>query len=329
MSARRSFLAFAGLVLLGAALVVMLARAAPAEPREPFNSKLKKRLEAAQPEIVLIGNSMVNSRFTEAELGRLLAPKRVGMVAVGGSKSAFWYLALKNVVLPGTRPREILFFYRRRELTDARDRALGPDAHRLHWVSRSDDPFVAEILAPGWDEPVERIGWTLGRLAPVGRLHAVLEPTIDSFASSTAELLTGARGKEPSKKALTSVFAVSKLRSSDLETLRSEKENVPFQEELGRSFLPAIIQMAKDAKIKLTFLRVRTRTDAAAKKPRRLRSYDRALLAYLRKNGAEHVDLTGNAWETESLYGEGDHIHRRYRDQYTRLFVQHYRDVFD
>jgi hypothetical protein len=251
------------------------------------------------------------------------------MVAIGGSKSAFWYLALKNIVLPGTRPKEILIFYRRRELTDARDRALGPDAHRLHWVSRTDDPFVAEILAPAWDEPVERTGWMLGRLAPVSRLHALVEPPLDYFASSTATLLGGARGRKRSKQALESVFAVSKLRSSDLENTESKKERVKFHDALPRSFLPATIALVKDAGIKLTFLRVRTRTDAASGKPRKQREFDAALVAYLRENGAEHVDLTGNTWETESLYGEGDHIHRKHRDRYTRLFVRHHRDVFD
>jgi hypothetical protein len=50
VTARRSLLGFAGLALLGVALVVLLSRAAPTEPREPFRSKQKRQLEKMQPE---------------------------------------------------------------------------------------------------------------------------------------------------------------------------------------------------------------------------------------------------------------------------------------
>jgi hypothetical protein len=110
MSARRSFFTFAGLAALGLALVVLLARVAPVEPRQPFNQPLKSRLQKLRPGVVLIGNSMVNSRFSEKDLARLLGRKRVAVIGIGGSKSAFWYLLLKNVVLPASSPKRILLF---------------------------------------------------------------------------------------------------------------------------------------------------------------------------------------------------------------------------
>jgi hypothetical protein len=332
VSPRGSFVTFLGLASLGVALVVLFSRVAPEEPRQPFALPLKKHLEKLDPEIVMVGNSMLNSRFTEGELGRLIAPKRVALVAVGGSKSAFWYLALKNVILPVTRPKEIIIFYRRRELTTPRDRVLGADHHRLDRVTPKDDPFVEEMIAPQWDEPVERLGWVLGRLVPVGRLHALVSPHLDDFAASTATLLGGETRRARSKQALETVFSLGKLRSSDIEPAAGEeKELLKFHEALPRSFLPSIVALAKGAGAKLTFVKVRTRADATTTTRRRRRAgtYADELERYFRENGADHLDLTGNEWETISLYGEGDHLNKKYRDRYMRLFLRHHRDLFD
>jgi hypothetical protein len=317
-------------VLLGLALVVLLGRAAPSEPRQPFDSAEKSRLRKLRPELVLLGNSMVNSRFSERELARLLAPRRVAVIGVGGSKSAYWYLALKNVILAATRPKEILLFYRRRELTTPRARAVGHEHHRLDKVARKDDPFVEGKLAPPPEQPVARLGWMLGRLAPVGRLRALVNPRLDHFASSAAGLFAGASGRETSRLALSRVFDVGKLRSSDLEPGLPEKERETFEEELGRSFLPAIIELVQGKGVKLTLVRVRTRENALGRQSRRRRGgYEDRLARYVRRQGAEHLDLSRDEWETISLYGEGDHIAPRHRRHYTRLFVEHHGDVFD
>jgi hypothetical protein len=330
LNARGSLLQFLGPVLLGLLLVVLLCESAPSEPREPFDSAQKGRLKKLRPDLVLLGNSMVNSRFRESELAQWLAPKRVAVIGVGGSKSAYWYLALKNVILPVTRPKEILLFYRRRELTSPRERAVGPEHHRLDKVTPRDDPFVEEKLAPPWKQPVSRLGWMLGRLAPVGRLHAMVSPGLDDFASATAGTLSGASERETSQRALSRVFDVDKLRPSDLEPGLTTQEKETFEEALPRSFLPAIIELVRGAGVKLTFVRVRTRENALGQPSRRRKGgYEDMLDRYVRQQGAEHLDLSGDEWETISLYGEGDHIAPRHRRRYTRLFVEHHREVFD
>jgi hypothetical protein len=330
LSARRSLLQFLGLVLLGLLFVVLLGRAAPPEPRQPFDAAQRSRLKKLKPDIVLLGNSMVNSRFSESALTRLLKPRRVAVIGVGGSKSAYWYLALKNVILPVTRPKKILLFYRRRELTTPRARAVGPEHRRLDRVTPADDPFVEEKLAPRWEQPISRLGWMLGRLAPVGRLHALVAPRLDELASSTAGFVAGASGRMASRQALSRVFDVDELRASDLEPTLATEEKETFEEALPRSFLPAIVELVRERGVELTFVRVRTRENALGRKSRRRKGgYDDMLDRYIRRQGAKHLDLSRDEWETISLFGEGDHIAPRHRRRYTRLFVEHHRDVFD
>jgi hypothetical protein len=331
VSPRRSFLSFVGLSLLGLLLVVLFARAAPPRPRQAFNAPLRARLAKLQPEVILIGNSMVNSRFSEEELARLIAPKRVAVLGIGGSKSAFWYLLLKNVILPVSKPRKILLFYRRQELTTPTDRALGIEHDRLARVTVEDDPFVEGMLAPRWDDPVARLGWYLERTAPVDRLRALLTPRLDDFASGTAALLSGKSGRRRSNDALEAVFDVGKLRPSDLEPAEGRRERKSFDEALPHSFLPAIVELVNGAGAELTLVKVRTRSDATAKPGARRRTfgYEKALRRWGQQHGVQHLDLARDDWETLSFYAEGDHVHTRLRRPYTRLFVEHHRDVFD
>jgi hypothetical protein len=331
VSPRRSFLSFAGLSLLGLLIVVLLARVAPPRPRSPFNTQLKIRLEKLDPEVVLIGNSMVNSRFSEKELARLIAPKRVAVLGIGGSKSAFWYLLLKNVILPVSKPKKILLFYRRYELTTPTDRALGIEHDRLARVTAEDDPFVEGMLAPRWDDPVARLGWHLERTAPVDRLRALFTPRLDDFASAAAALFDGKSRRRTSKKALETVFDVGKLRSSDLEPAGDRRERPSFEDALPHSFLPAIVELVNGAGAELTLVKVRTRSDAmeTPKSPTRVSRYEKSLRRWGMQRGVRHLDLSLDAWETLSFYAEGDHTHTRLRRPYTRLFVKHHGEVFD
>ncbi|MFP6874101.1 MAG: hypothetical protein VCA55_11395 [Verrucomicrobiales bacterium] len=71
-------------------------------------------LRSENPQILLIGNSMLYSRIDIDELERL-SGKRVGFLAKGGSASACWYLYLKNIVAPsGVQPEQVIIFFRDR-----------------------------------------------------------------------------------------------------------------------------------------------------------------------------------------------------------------------
>jgi len=56
--------------------------------------------------------------------------------------------------------------------------------------------------------------------------------------------------------------------------------------------------------------------------------YDPALDAYLARRNVELIDMSHAEWERAEYYGEGDHIAPRFRNTYTKLFVQNLRHVF-
>ncbi|HYO96626.1 MAG TPA: hypothetical protein VER33_19065 [Polyangiaceae bacterium] len=100
-----------------ASLVVTTQRLEP-PARGPFDARPLREIRRVQPDFVLIGNSMVNTRFHEKTLRQLLAPRTVVKVANGGSKSSAWYLYLKNyVIASGVRPRRVILFFVDNDLT--------------------------------------------------------------------------------------------------------------------------------------------------------------------------------------------------------------------
>ena len=314
-----------GIFALAALALVALAHVAPQEPQARFDSSAVRRLRKKAPDFVLLGNSMVETRFDEHELDRLLSPARTSVLGVGGSKTAYWYLTLKNVILPAVTPRRVLLFFRRRELTNPREKATGSFRYGLGRVSRGRDRVLEAKLAPPARLPMERLGYELGRLAPFARLHALAEPRVLAVAHGLAGASRGA-ARRRQQLALDEVFATDNLRSADLEPASAPSERGTFDQLLGPSFLPEIIELTRRAGVPLTLVRVRTRANADGRTNPTV--YDRALDAYLARSKVELVDMSGAEWERAELYGEGDHIAPRFRQKYTRLFVQNLRHIF-
>jgi hypothetical protein len=315
-----------GVAVVTVLMLIAVAHLAPHEPRAAFDEHVVVRLRKQAPDFVLVGNSMVQTRFDERELNRLLAPGRAAVVAMGGSKTAYWYLALKNVVLRAGKPKRVLLFFRRRELTTPRENT-GPAYRReLDRVSRNREPVLEAKLAPPLGAPVDRLGYELERLAPFPRLHALAGPLVQR----AAHWLSGAgrgRARRRQQLALDEVFSVAALRSANLEPSTAPPERLTFEEEVGTSLLPDIIELTHRAGVALTLVRVRTRA-AADHRQRASGDYEHALETYARRHEVEVVDMTDAEWEDASMYGEGDHIAPRYRTAYTRLFVTNLKRVF-
>jgi hypothetical protein len=317
----------AWLALLG---VVLLCRALPDRPREPFDQGRLNELTQLQPDFVLLGNSMVGTRFEESVLRRLLRPRRVAVLGLAGSRSATWFLALKNlVVASGARPRVIQFF-RDTELTEPRVHALGVDHVRLEVVSAEDDPLVEKKLTPPVSEPVTWLAWHLGRAIPVARLRSESAGVAEAFSLFSSNLFWQGVDEPKRKRQINQLFAIANLRDAAEPTDAGSEAAIPrFDEVLAASLLPDICALAEARGIPLSFVRVRTRTAAEGERESASsRRYIRDLELYVRKRGAEFYDMHDATWERAGLFGSGDHIDGQFRRRYTALFVEHMGQIF-
>ena len=315
------------------AFVVVMARRAPAPARNRFDEAPLAAMRTQTPDYVLIGNSMVKTRFDPRTLNRSLNGRRALIVANDSSRSAMWYAMFKNYVLAsGQHPRRVLFFFRDLELTAPTAGTQGDGRWRLERVMREHEPVIEARLSPRWTHPVERLRHELEERVPFARLREHTSPVLDRFALSLAGQLGSSDDVKLSD--INEAFALVNVRAAarvdEVPELPSRRLNASFGELVDDSFLPDIIALAAEHSVPIAFVRIRTRAAASGvPESQKFATYQRDLRAYLAQRSIPLHDMTGQTWEGLRFYAQGDHVKFKRRREYTRLFLRHMGHVFD
>ena len=113
-------------------------------PREPFDEAAATALREAQPEYVVIGDSMAGIRIDPRHLSRVTGRSVAGLFTPG-TPVAYWYLQLKNLVADNglTHMRGAIFFFRDDQLT-TQVQVNGPILDR---VASDREPELDRVLA--------------------------------------------------------------------------------------------------------------------------------------------------------------------------------------
>ena len=301
-------------------------------PREAFDEAAASALREAQPEFLVIGDSMAGVRIDPRHLSRVTGRSVAGLFQQG-SPVAFWYLQLKNLVIGNglTKVRGVVFFFRDDQLTTQVE-VNGPVLDR---VARAYEPELDRILAAhrlGAFSEVHRTAraayqfdltrvWLEPRLtrAPAAALRAstlALRATADRTAGKPTDLVDAINNE---------IFALDKLRKFEAADLpQAQGEFLDFNAHVGRSLLPEILRLAASANIRLAFVRVQRRPSAGGP-PRQsaaLARYVEDLRGYLTAHGAYFHDDWGDASQPLSIYADGDHLRFEERIPYTERFAR-------
>ncbi|HEX6163290.1 MAG TPA: hypothetical protein VFZ31_07990 [Vicinamibacterales bacterium] len=294
-------------------------------PREPFDQQSAHAVRQAQPHYVVIGDSMAGIRIDPRQLSRLTNTAVVGLYQQG-SPVAYWYLALKNLVVENDLKsiRGAVFFFRDDQLTTQVQVAPGS----LDRVARDREPELDRMLAAeklGNFSAVHRVARNAYQY---DRTRVWLEPLINRWPaeiaspSDPADLLNAMNNE---------VFALAQLRKFDASDLAaSTDDSLDFHANVEQSLLPEILRLAKAHGIRLAFIRVQRRpaADGPPQQSDALRKYADDLKAYLEANGAYYHDDWGDPEEPLSLYADGDHLTAAGRVRYTELFAQRHARFF-
>ena len=291
--------------------------------RQPFDEATAATLREAQPEYVVIGDSMAGVRIDPASLSRRVNKSVAGLFEAG-SPVAFWYLEFKNFVAENglKNVRGVLFFFRDDQLTTQ----VVTDPLLLDRAARADEAVLDRTFA----------GYRLGRSAEAHRLaraayqydrtRAWLEPHVNRLPL----LVTG----EPGSSLETinrEAFALDKLRpfaASDLPV--SAAPMLDFDAQVGRSLLPVILELGRAHNIRVGFIRVQRRPTETGPPPQSeaLTAYLQRLQDYLASNGAYYHDDRGDAAQPLSIYADGDHLRSDERVRYTERFADRHARFF-
>lgn len=294
-------------------------------PREPFDQETAIVVREANPEFVVIGDSMAGIRIDPRYLSRLARTSVIGLYQQG-SPVAYWYLVLKNLIVQNDlrKVRGAIFFFRDDQLTTQVQVSPGS----LDRVARDREPELDRILAAdklGTFSDVHRLARTTYHF---DRSRLFFEPWLTHWP---AEVLQPERAADLITSMNTDVFALDKLRKFEASDLAaSTSASLDFGANVESSLLPEIFRLADGAKIRLAFIRVQRRPSEAGPPPQSdaLKKYVADLQAYITKRGAYFHDDWGDPDEPLAVYADGDHLTQNGRLRYTERFAEKHARFF-
>jgi len=287
----------------------------------------ERKLVTVRPKIVFLGNSIMYESVDEREFLRLTATQTI-KIWDGGAASAWWYLALKNVILKAYyKPQMVMLFFRDHFLTDPTYRAIGKHKQNIDALAEQNEPVLDRLAYLG---QMNAVAYFLFRYCPLYRqrdnIKNQLEKTVkDKVVSSLCGLEQGIPDQ-----AIERLFDEKNL-NTELLTIRQlaaesagSNKLYNFQQELERSFLPYMIDMAKENNIQLVFVRMKRRRDVKpGGQPKALQKYIKNLEDYLTKNRVLFIDFTDDKRIKIEHYGAGDHLSRSGgRQLFTKILTE-------
>jgi hypothetical protein len=291
--------------------------------RQPFDEAAAGALRQAQPEFVVIGDSMAGVRINPAALSKRLGRSVAGLYQQG-SPVAYWYLAFKNLVVENQLKniRGAVFFFRDDQLTTQ----VVVDPLLLDRVAKAEEPELDRVLA----------AHRLGRFSSVhraaraayeyDRTRVWLEPRLTrapAIVADDPEALLAAINTE--------LFALDKLRKFEASDLaQADDAMLDFDRQVERSLLPVILDMAEEAGIRVAFIRAQRRPTETGPpaQSEALTAYLQKLERYLAARGAYYHDDRGDPAQPLALYADGDHLTGRGRELYTERFAERHARFF-
>ena len=245
----------------------------------------------------------------------------------GGAASAAWYLLLKNyVVASGIHPRLVCIFFRERMLTDATFRTTPTYRRFLESIRHEKEPVYRDILQK--DETEEES--TLGRFDRLA-LPAEQPPPCAGGKNQPAGL-SRRGGRQcrigPLRRRVNETFDVAKLRDEvmDESTELSGAKAEEFDPDPKHSFLPHMVETAKQAGIPLCFVRQKRYPlpDGTTPQSESLRRYIAQLRNWLESQGCAFIDLTNDLEPDQSMYNKpgDDHMSPAAKEKMTEIYAR-------
>ena len=282
--------------------------------RRHFDAAPIATLQAGKPDVILIGDSMLDSRIDARLLeDQLGGGQRVEILWNGGAASACWYLMLKNyVVASGIQPRRCFIFFRDRLLTDPSFRTAGIFRSYFESLMLDEEPAIRAVLGEESSPKGRGLTSLVTWLYPLNTRRHVYQEIIGHMMFRVAA--PSAPAAKKLERLVNKTFDVAKMRGEVMAEATDVSETVaqPFDPSPAKSFLPHIVETAAQARIPLCFVRVKRHPDPNGHTPQNdaLRLYVHELRAWLESHDCVLIDDTDDPAFTPDMYlkAKDDHI---------------------
>jgi hypothetical protein len=296
---------------------------------EPFDQSRVAQFDSAAPELVFIGNSLLDTRIDPDLLAELTGIPTLSM-AINGTAPGTWYLQLTNVIAAAENPPDAVFVFFHDDLITRPISFTGPKDRKLIESLSHTESITLEgaegtaILSSSKEGKrattlSSRIKQALTTIYPITN-----QPTTSPVSSIGAQL-TGLSPEQFEKDAENKFAFVNKRDQAP--TIQQPKFHGSFASKIDDSFLPLIIQQAKELNANLVIVRVAARpnNDGTPNEPDSLAEYSSDLAIYLGENDVRYIDMIGHAEDgtlDAGMYYDGYHLKHRFRGNYTEFFAE-------
>jgi len=277
---------------------------------EQFDHKSIENLEQQNPSLIFLGNSILDTRIDPKTVSEITGIPTQSL-AINGSAAGIWYLQLKNIIGQTSIKSPIvhIFFYDNL-ITQPISTTGGSNKNLIEpLLVYPEELFFSISRDTSWNDDL-----TLS-IYPIIKRREEIKTYLNQFASLFSSI--------DSESVQFKIDSFGKRQTLLKPNIREYKQ---FYEEIENSFLPAIIQIAKEKKIDLVLVKTSKNPSISTKIQVQIlqKSYVENLSSYLNSNGVHFIDMTGVDWIDATMFYDSAHIRSRYKIHYTKLFIKNF-----
>jgi len=299
-----------------------------------IRSKYRHMLNEEEPQLLVLGDSAAETNV-DKNLMAEGSGKRVSVISEHGAGSALLYLILKNnIANADSKPDAMIILFRDTFLTSSAFRVHGNFLAIMDEFAGADDDLVLQLAIRDRMNPLEKLAeayfppyWARSNLQTILISKILYLPT-RTFLGCNLEC---------SDEAMNNVFGNQNFdpdqfnRAINLaENFLFTDENLDFESQINRSFLPEIIRLCKEKDIKLILIRRKTlRFSREVPEPTGLTEYMDKLSAYARHHNIPLIDLAHSDRLPPSLFTDINHLNSEGKKVFTEMLVEAIRPILN
>lgn len=285
-------------------------------------------IQKLKPEVILLGNSVINSGL-DLSLFEQLVHHRTIKFSFPGTASAYWYLLIKsNIVTSKPPPRYLIIFFLDNLLTSPTLGVNGPTYQALIDEVAGENETV--LLKKAYLSQISPLEGFLDSHLPVFGERATLKEKIDNRLKYTIPLFLLKCNKTCLDADLDKAFSQVNMLADNFTQTKETADPVSgygwdFEESVEQSFLPDMINLAREKGIQLIFAREKdARFMNLEDESSQMRRYFQQLTDYLSSQHVLYMDFAHEPSLTIDLFRDRMHLSPDGRMVFTRLVAERF-----
>lgn len=279
-----------------------------------------------QPELILLGDSILYLGVDESAVAKKLDMKTYS-IAVPGSGSAIWYLIFKNVILEATsHPKYVMILFRDTTLTLPSFRTTGYYFDVLDEFARYQEPLLMDLAFINAMSPAEKY---TEQYLPLYSARWELRNGLDHLLRYGLSSAVSRCSENCVDQSMDTVFGEENIDAAAINQPVSDaavlytRAALDFKSQVGKSFLPAMIEMAQKNDITLIFVRTKNMTypEYASEIPA-LSTYINSLKDYFStQENVRFIDLAHDERIKAEYFTDSVHFNEEGKNIFTKILA--------